>query len=135
MFDDVRATDGRALAGLVFAGGCMGTWSRLALDAALPAGPLRPSLVAVNLVGALILGWLAGRRDGGGGKWANPAAYALFGTGFCGAFTTYSGLVGGWLTGTPHWLAHTVTLLAAGVACAAAGWWAGRRAGVARWAR
>jgi len=37
----------------------------------------------VNLVGSALLGWLVGRG-------VNQDAMTLWGTGFCGAFTTYS---------------------------------------------
>jgi CrcB protein len=41
--------------------------------------------VSVNVIGSLILGGLAGA-----GTAVSPAVLALFGTGFCGALTTYS---------------------------------------------
>ena len=51
--------------------------------------------LAVNLLGSALLGWLVGHGVDG-----HPLA--LFGTGFCGAFTTYSAVAvqavnrGGW---------------------------------------
>ena len=51
--------------------------------------------LAVNLVGSAFLGWLVGHG-------VDSRPMALFGTGFCGAFTTYSAVAvqsvnrGGW---------------------------------------
>lgn len=73
----------------------------------------------VNLLGSGLLGWLAGHDVGG-------RPLLLLGTGFCGAFTTYSAVAvqsvnrGGWLglayaTGTvagsvaAAWLGHALS--------------------------
>jgi len=74
-------------------GGASGALLRFAVEllcaAALPASlALTSALLAVNLLGAALLGVLAGRlerRDG------NPLLTAFLGTGLCGAFTTFSG--------------------------------------------
>jgi CrcB protein len=52
------------------------------LDSVFPWGTL-----LVNVLGCLVLGFLwSGSQSGALG----PSSYALLGTGFCGAFTTYS---------------------------------------------
>lgn len=91
---------------LVAVGAAIGAPARLLvtrlLDASQPPPHRRRPLLihggtlAVNLLGSAILGWLVGRGIDG-----NP--WALWGTGFCGAFTTYSAVAvqsvnrGGWL--------------------------------------
>ena len=79
---------------LVALGAAVGAPARLLagrwLDGTTPWGTL-----AVNLLGSAVLGWLVGHGVDG-----HPMA--LLGTGFCGAFTTYSALAvqsvdrGGW---------------------------------------
>ncbi|MCW2754910.1 MAG: crcB 2 [Marmoricola sp.] len=70
---------------LVALGAALGAPARL-LAAHLLDGrrsPLHAGTLLVNLAGSAVLGWLVGHGVG-----AHPMA--LFGTGFCGAFTTYS---------------------------------------------
>jgi CrcB protein len=70
----------------VMLGGFFGAVARCALSrllngrwlAAFPLGTL-----AINVTGSFLLGWLAGARAGGAG-------YLLAGTGFMGAYTTFS---------------------------------------------
>lgn len=79
---------------LVALGASVGAPARLLaghfLDRATPWGTL-----AVNLLGSAFLGWLVGHGVDGG-------PMTLLGTGFCGAFTTYSAVAvqsvdrGGW---------------------------------------
>ena len=75
---------------LVFAGGCVGGWTRYAVTTAWsqPAFGFPWSTLAVNTAGALVLGLVvvvAAR----GPRWLRPLA----GTGFCGGLTTFSALV------------------------------------------
>jgi CrcB protein len=66
---------------LVGLGGALGALARYAVDAALDGG--RRSTFAVNAVGSLALGALVAASPTDG-------TLALLGTGFCGAFTTFS---------------------------------------------
>ncbi len=75
---------------LVALGAALGAPARYLADRAVqrwrgsnfPLGTL-----AVNVIGSLLLGVLIGSADSGG---ASPDLVLLAGTGFCGAFTTYS---------------------------------------------
>ncbi len=69
---------------LVALGAAVGAPARYLVDVALRryAGPAFPwGTLVVNVLGSFALGLLAG---------SGPLVTALFGTGFCGAFTTYS---------------------------------------------
>lgn len=70
----------------VFAGGFAGAVARALVGEGLPqtGGGWPWATFAVNLAGALVLGWVAARLA--------PASYArpLLATGFCGALTTFS---------------------------------------------
>jgi fluoride exporter len=78
----------RALA--VLAGGALGSLARAGTAEAFPtrSGEWPWATFAVNLAGALILGWLTTRLT----EMTAPTRYVRFllGTGFCGAFTTFS---------------------------------------------
>lgn len=80
-------TDRRQLAA-VFAGGCLGALVRSGLTEAADVGPGAwpwPTF-AVNVAGALVLGWLAVQPR------LDPRTRSLWGPGFCGALTTFSTL-------------------------------------------
>lgn len=114
----------------VFAGGALGTLVRAGLARLWPhtAGELPTATLAVNLVGALALGFLQGRLalapDTG---WRRTLRLGL-GTGFMGGLTTYSTFIvevehlagGADLLGAATYLAGS---LVAGVALAAVGLW------------
>ena len=70
---------------LVAGGGAVGALARWAVGALVPApdGGLPWATLLVNVVGALLLGWLVARRP-------TAAVRAALGTGALGAFTTYS---------------------------------------------
>ena len=75
---------------VVFLGGMAGTAVRVGVTELLPTGAYAWGLLAVNVLGALLLGLLFERlqeqRLAGGRRWA------LWGPGFLGAFTTFSAL-------------------------------------------
>ena len=114
----------RAIA-LVAAGGAAGTAARIGVGEALPVHPGQwPwATFAVNLAGAFLLGVLLeaiGRGAGG------TRLRLLLGTGFCGAFTTYSALAaetdGLLRAGRPGLAAgYALGSVAAGLLTAAAG--------------
>jgi CrcB protein len=75
---------------VVAAGGIVGAPARYLLDQAVTrrAGSRLPwGTLAINVSGSLLLGFLTGLTLAGH---LPPAAKALLGTGFCGAYTTYS---------------------------------------------
>ncbi|UNK19891.1 fluoride efflux transporter CrcB [Paenibacillus sp. N3/727] len=59
---------------------CVGVWLGKKAQGTFPWATL-----LVNLVGSIILGFLAGYADH-----LSEAVYRMLGTGFCGAFTTFS---------------------------------------------
>jgi CrcB protein len=74
----------------VAAGGLVGAPARYLLDQAVTrrAGPGLPwGTLVINLSGSLVLGFLTGLALAGH---LPPTAKALLGTGFCGAYTTFS---------------------------------------------
>jgi fluoride exporter len=81
--------DARELAA-IFAGGCVGGVLRAALAEGLPHAPgsWPWATFAVNILGALLLGYLVTRLD----ERLPPSLYSrpLLATGLCGALTTFS---------------------------------------------
>jgi fluoride exporter len=69
----------------VLAGGALGTLARAGVAEALPvhAGTFPLATLVVNIAGTVLLGWLTAATD---------AARTLWGSGFCGALTTFSTL-------------------------------------------
>lgn len=79
-----------AAVALVALGGAVGTYVRVVVSLVVP-DPALVATLAVNLVGAFALGYLATRlADGAGGELRRRGTRLLLGTGFCGGFTTYS---------------------------------------------
>jgi CrcB protein len=77
----------------VFLGGALGTLGRAGLAEALPHddGSAWPwATFAVNLLGALLLGWWSTRLAGA--PHADPRARPFLATGVCGGLTTFSTL-------------------------------------------
>ena len=114
----------------VAAGGAVGTAARAGLVWLLPvqAAGFPTTVFAVNVAGALALGWLVGRweRRAGDPAWHLP----FFATGMLGSFTTFSALafdVAGLAGSRPAVaLAYALASVAAGWAAAATGWSLGR---------
>jgi len=77
--------DLRMSAALVFAGGALGSVLRLAMSEATPNTFL--SLAVINLLGSLALGVVNSHSF-----FAKPSRQLVWGAGFCGGFTTMSGL-------------------------------------------
>lgn len=87
MRDHLPAPDVRELTA-VFAGGMLGALARVGLAEAFPHAPAAwpwPTF-AVNLLGALVLGWTVARLPPG--SYARP----FLGIGVCGALTTFATL-------------------------------------------
>ncbi len=117
---------------LVCLGAAAGAPMRYLVDRAVEArrtSPVPVGTATVNLLGSLLLGGLLGAHDGGV---VSDDALVLLGTGFCGAFTTYSafavevvGLGRRRLAGTA--LVYALLAPVAALACAALGY------GLSRW--
>ncbi|KNX38131.1 fluoride efflux transporter CrcB [Luteipulveratus halotolerans] len=107
----------------VFVGGCVGAPARYLIDAWVKArvdGGMPFGTLTVNLLGSFVLGAAAAGLDG--------SAYALVGTGFCGALTTFSTFsFETWRLGESGRLELALTnvgvSLVGGVLAAALGWW------------
>jgi len=112
------------------AGGAIGTAARAGLVWLLPAHPggFPATVFAINVAGALALGWLVGRWSR---RASRPAWHlAFFGTGVLGSFTTFSALAFdvAALAGPRPWvaLAYALASVVAGWVAAAVGWALGR---------
>lgn len=77
---------------VVFAGGCLGGWARYGITSTWPArsGSFPWSTFEVNIAGAFVLALvIVTATDIAPSRYLRP----LIGTGFCGAFTTFSSIV------------------------------------------
>lgn len=113
---------------LVALGGTVGTAARLAIALLIPdAGGFPIATLAVNLVGALLIGILAARLPGG------SDARVFLGTGILGGFTTYSAFAVGavqlWSQSPLLAGLYAILTLTLGVAAAVLGMRVGRRRG------
>ncbi|PPK98190.1 CrcB protein [Kineococcus xinjiangensis] len=112
---------------LVLAGGTAGTAARHAVALLLPPVAGWPvATTAVNLVGAFLLGALLAALAPAAPDRPAGTARLLLGTGFLGAFTTYSAFAAETVLlagagSAPLAAAFAVLAVAAGIACAAAG--------------
>lgn len=117
----------------VFAGGMVGGALRLAIDAVIaPTGDDIPvDIVAINIIGAFLLGVMSARVTRHGQR----AWVPMVGTGALGAFTTFSALaVLPWVTSASAITALVVVVatLAGAIAAAALGWRLGSRLSATR---
>jgi CrcB protein len=69
-------------------GGALGSVARALAGLVVPAGRLPWATMAVNLAGALLIGWLMARFAAGGE--GSGRAQAFWIVGVCGGFTTFS---------------------------------------------
>ena len=115
---------------LVGLGGALGTIVRYLLSLAVPGAV---GIFAINLTGALILGWLLTALKMRGPDEGRRTIVRLFvGTGVLGGYTTYSTFAvgsAGFLTGGSVGLGigYALATVVLGVACAALGILLGRR--------
>ncbi len=114
---------------IVFVGGMLGTALRIALAEALPHGAFAWGILLANLAGAFALGLLYERMQDH--RMRRADAWALWGPGFLGAFTTFSALqfeavdamrAGDWW----HGVLYLVATIGLGVPLAAIGRHVGR---------
>ena len=78
---------------LVCLGAAVGAPARYLLDRRVSRGrttSFPTGTFTINLLGSLLLGLLLGVHDGGAASPVGADLVLLLGTGFCGAFTTYS---------------------------------------------
>ena len=125
-----------AAAGAVFLGGLVGGLAREGLVDAWPGGTLPWAVLTINVIGAFVLGVVVevvtARAAHRHPALAVRVVRPLFGTGFCGGFTTFSSLAVALDTLARDGrvgaaAAYLVLSLALGVAGALAGSAAGRR--------
>lgn len=113
---------------LVALGGTVGTAARLAIALLIPdAGGFPIAILAVNLIGALLIGILAARLPG------SSDTRVFLGTGILGGFTTYSAFAVGavqlWAQSPLLAGLYVILTLTLGVAAAVLGTRVGRRRG------
>ncbi|MCS3843447.1 CrcB family protein [Microbacterium sp. AK031] len=111
---------------LVALGGTLGTAARLAIALSIPDdGGFPVATLAVNLIGAMLIGVLAARLPG------SSDMRVFLGTGILGGFTTYSAFAVGTVqlwTETPLLAGlYAIVTLAFGIAAAVIGMRVGRR--------
>jgi len=97
--------------------GAAGSLARWAID--ILVGSSEVSTLAVNVAGALALGWLLARPWGQLPAWLSDG----LGVGFLGSFTTMSGVALLAIPGVDWWWAgYTAVTLTLGTAAVVAGW-------------
>lgn len=115
------------LLGLIFGGGVVGTAARASIEALFPSSGWPWATFAINLSGALVLGWLLetlARRGPDDGR--RRQVRLCLGTGLLGSYTTYSTLVVEAMT-VPVWLGFAYALASVVLGVTAA-WLGGRLA-------
>lgn len=114
---------------LIFVGGVLGTGARFGVEETLPTahGAWPWATFIVNITGALLIGAvLESLLRAGPDTGARRRVRLLVGTGFCGAFTTYSTFMLDTLTladdgSSGEAVAYAVITVIAGIVCAGVG--------------
>lgn len=107
---------------LVALGGALGSVARALAGLAIPAGRLPWATIAVNIVGALLIGGLMGKF--GAPDENNLRAQSFWVIGLCGGFTTFSAF--SWQTFDQlqrgNWVAAVLNVVLSVTACLLATW-------------
>lgn len=110
----------------IFAGGSLGTLVRCCVCLAVGLGFSNPIVILfINIIGSWVLGFVQTFLPA-----KHPLAQTFWGTGFCGAFTTYATFIGIVAVGMPsvaYAVGYALVSLIAGIMCATHGRYMGKR--------
>ncbi len=110
----------------IFAGGSLGTLVRCCVCLAVGLGFSNPIVILfINIIGSWVLGFVQTFLPA-----KHPLAQTFWGTGFCGAFTTYATFIGIVAVGAPsavYAFGYALVSLIAGVMCSIHGRYMGKR--------
>lgn len=110
----------------IFAGGSLGTLVRCCVCLSVGLGFSNPIVILfINIIGSWILGFVQTFSPA-----KRPLAQSFWGTGFCGAFTTYAtfiGIVAGGMPSVAYSVGYALVSLIAGVMCSIHGRYMGKQ--------
>lgn len=110
----------------IFAGGSLGTLVRCCVCLSVGLGFSSPFVILfINIIGSWVLGFVQTFLPA-----KHPLAQTFWGTGFCGAFTTYATFIGIVAVGMPsvaYAVGYALVSLIAGIMCATHGRYMGKR--------
>lgn len=110
----------------IFAGGSLGTLVRCCVCLTVGLGFSNPIVILfINIIGSWVLGFVQTFLPA-----KHPLAQNFWGTGFCGAFTTYAtfiGIVAGGMPSVAYSVGYALVSLIAGVMCSIHGRYMGKR--------
>lgn len=110
----------------IFAGGSLGTLVRCCVCLAVGLGFSNPIVILfINIIGSWVLGFVQTFLPA-----KHPLAQTFWGTGFCGAFTTYATFIGIVAVGAPsavYAFGYALVSLIAGVMCSIHGRYMGKQ--------